>query len=81
MNFTFETREQYVVWRAEWRTSYLELSKIIRKAKLENKAADKAGLSKKYLGPLKMNAREALEERRLSKERAGQQKSLKMVTS
>lgn len=31
--FTFKTREEYLKWRAEWKTEYKELSKEIRRLK------------------------------------------------
>jgi len=31
---TFETKEQYLTWRAEWRTRYAEISKHIHDLKL-----------------------------------------------
>jgi hypothetical protein len=38
MKPTFETKEQYLAWRTEWRARYAELSKDIRALKLARRA-------------------------------------------
>lgn len=39
MNLSFETKEQYIQWRAEWRARYKQISRDIRDLRLARRAA------------------------------------------
>ena len=74
LDITIENREQYIAWRAAWRTEYKALSISIRATKLKisrmQKAGDSAGWEQSALSFQRVHAREMMELRMVSKIRA-----------
>jgi hypothetical protein len=72
---TFTSREQYISWRAEWRTEYNNLSIAIRTLKHAiadtHRAGDYAGTQQSRLLILQADAEQMITKRAFSKIRAG----------
>lgn len=73
--FTFTSRDGYLDYRAAWKAEYKQLSKDIRKAKLDHKAAQREGryVSHWTLRDMQERAFRMLAERAASKVEAQRQ--------